>query len=73
MCWYTLAMKSDMRESTLTYDEALKRLEAIVAELEQAEALPMEQYKQRAEEAKALLACCQNHLQGLEEELLRVV
>lgn len=52
-----------------TYDEAVARLEAIVQELEQSEALPMTTYKARAEEAKKLLEQCQKHLNGIEEEL----
>lgn len=42
----------------MTYDEAIKRAEAIIAGLESAEALSMEEYKKAATEATALLKHC---------------
>ncbi|MBR4499498.1 MAG: exodeoxyribonuclease VII small subunit [Paludibacteraceae bacterium] len=42
----------------MTYDEAIKRAEAIIAGLESAEALSMEEYKKAAVEATALLKHC---------------
>ena len=42
----------------MTYHEAIKRAEAIIAGLESAEALSMEEYKKAATEATALLKHC---------------
>ena len=42
----------------MNYDEAIQKAEAIIAELEQAEALSMEEYKKKAAEAAALLNHC---------------
>ena len=39
----------------MTYDENIKRAEAIIAQLEASEALSMEEYKRLASEATALL------------------
>ena len=47
---------------TMTYDEAIKRVEALVQELEQAEALSMDVYQKKAEEAKKLLDYCETCL-----------
>jgi len=57
-------MKSD-----LTYDEAIARLEALVKELETAEALSMDTYKQKASEAKELITFCRAQLAGVEQDL----
>lgn len=46
----------------MNYDDALARIEAIVKELEQAQALSPEQYKQRADEARQLLDYCEQQL-----------
>ncbi|MBO7409291.1 MAG: exodeoxyribonuclease VII small subunit [Paludibacteraceae bacterium] len=43
----------------MTYDEAIARVEQIVKELEQSEALSMEVYKAKAKEAKELLDFCE--------------
>ena len=42
----------------MTYDEAIKRAETIIAQLESAEALSMDTYKRLAAEATALLKEC---------------
>jgi exodeoxyribonuclease VII small subunit len=42
----------------MTYDEAIKRIEQIVQELEQSEALSMDAYQEKAKEAKELLTFC---------------
>ena len=39
----------------MTYDEAIKRIEQIVSELEQSDALSMDSYQAKAKEAKELL------------------
>lgn len=48
-----------------TYDEALKRAEAIIAQLEQAEAISMDEYKRLAAESTALLKQCKNEISAL--------
>ncbi len=53
----------------MTYDDALKRLEAIVKELEASEALSMDAYQKKAVEAKRLLAFCQQQLSAWEEKM----
>lgn len=53
----------------MTYDEALHKIEAIVQELEQAEALPMSVYKEKASEAKKLLDFCEGEIVGMRKEL----
>lgn len=54
----------------MSYDEAIKRIEAIVKELEQSEALSMDVYKKKAQEAKELLDFCEKQLGVMEKELL---
>ena len=41
-----------MAKENNTYDQAIKRIEQIVTELEQAEALSMDSYQAKAKEAK---------------------
>ena len=53
----------------MNYDEAIKRLEAIVKELEQTTALNMETYQTKATEAKQLLAFCQKQLTDWEGKI----
>ena len=53
----------------MTYDEALKRIEQIVAELEQSEALSMDAYQAKAKEAKDLLNFCQMQLTDWEKKM----
>jgi len=53
----------------MTYDEALHKVEGIVRELEQSEALSMEVYKTKAKEAKDLLDFCEKQLGSMEKEL----
>jgi len=53
----------------MTYDEAIARVEAIVKELEQSEALSMDVYKQKAQQAKELLDFCEKQLGVMSEEL----
>ena len=54
----------------MTYDEAIGKVEAIVKELEQSEALSMDVYKKKAQEAKELLDFCEKQLGKMEKELL---
>lgn len=53
----------------MTYDEAIKRLEDIVQSMQATEALSMEDYKNKAQEAKQLIQFCQKQLTTLETEL----
>lgn len=47
----------------MTYDENIKRAEAIIAQLEASEALSMEEYKRLASEATTLLKECKKEIQ----------
>ena len=53
----------------MSYDQAIKRIEQIVSELEKTEALSVTAYKQKAEEAKQLLNFCESQLREMENEL----
>ena len=53
----------------LTYEQAMKRVEDIVRELEQTEALSVTTYRQKAEEAKELLRFCEAQLREMETQL----
>lgn len=65
----TYNMAKDKLTNGLTYDQAIKRVEQIVSELEQTEALSITVYKQKAEEAKQLLNFCESQLREMENEL----
>lgn len=51
------------------YDENIARAEAIVGQLEQAEALSMEEYKKLAAEATSLLGSCKAEIALLDREI----
>ena len=53
----------------MTYDEAIKKAEAIIAQLEQAEALSMEEYTRKASEANALLKHCKSLITEMHEHM----
>lgn len=53
----------------MNYDEAIARAEEIVRELEKAEALSMDTYKQRAEEVKKLLDYCEQQLRNEQKNI----
>ena len=53
----------------MTYDEAIKRIEQIVTELEQSDALSMDAYQAKAKEATELLTFCQTQLTDWEEKM----
>ena len=57
----------------MNYDEAIKCVEQIVSELEQSEALSMEEYQSKAKEAKDLLSFCQKQLTDWEEKMESIV
>ena len=46
----------------MSYDEKIKKAEAIIAQLEESEAISMEEYKRLAAEATALLESCKEEL-----------
>ena len=46
----------------MTYDEKIKKAEQIIAQLEQADAISMDEYKKMAAEATALLSECKEEL-----------
>lgn len=50
----------------MKYDEAIARAEAIISQLEQAEAISMEEYKRLAAEATALLKKCKEEVEGMD-------
>lgn len=56
-------------DNELTYEKAMARIQAIVSELEQTEALSVSVYKQKAAEAKQLLRYCEEQLVEMEHEL----
>jgi len=53
----------------MTYDEAVKQIEEIVKQLEQAEALSISEYKQKAEQARQLLSYCEQQVVQLDKEI----
>lgn len=53
----------------MTYDEAIKRIEQIINELEQSDALSMEAYQTKAKEAKELLSFCNSQLVDWEKKM----
>jgi len=53
----------------LTYEQAMKRVEDIIHELEQTEALSVTVYKQKAKEAEELMRFCEEQLTSMEREL----
>lgn len=56
------------KDNKMTYDEAIAKVEAIVKELEQTEALSMEVYNAKAKEAKDLLDFCAKQLDAYSSE-----
>lgn len=55
----------------MSYDEAIKRAEEIITQLEHAEALSMEEYKNKAAEATMLLKQCKAQIESLSQELTK--
>jgi len=53
----------------MTYDEKIQRAEQIIAQLESAEALSMDDYKKAAAEATALLKECRSLLAEMHEDM----
>ena len=57
----------------MTYDEAIKRIEQLVLELEATKAISMDAYLAKAKEAKELIVLCQNELIGWEKKMEAIV
>ena len=53
----------------MTYDEAIKQAETIIAQLEQSDVVSMEEYKRKASEATALLKQCRSLLAEMHEDM----
>lgn len=53
----------------MSYDEAIKRAEEIIAQLEKTEALGMDEYRRLASEATVLLKHCQKEIEGISASL----
>ena len=53
----------------MNYDENIKRAETIIAQLEQAEALGMDEYKRLASEATELLQQCKSEIDSMSQSL----
>ena len=49
----------------MNYDESIQKAEAIIAQWESSEALSMDEYKRRADEAEQLLKQCEKEVDGL--------
>lgn len=57
----------------MTYDEAIKRIEQIVQELEQSDALSMDAYQAKAKEANELLSFCEKQLTDWDKKMESIV
>ena len=57
----------------MSYDEAIKRIEQLVSELEQTKAISMDAYLVKAKEAKELLDFCQKELSSWEKKMENIV
>jgi exodeoxyribonuclease VII small subunit len=57
----------------MTYDEAIKRIEQLVQELEATKAISMDEYLAKAKEAKELIVFCQKELTGWEKKIGEIV
>lgn len=53
----------------MSYDENIKRAEQIIAQLEQTEAISLDEYKRLASEATALLKQCQSLLTEMHKDV----
>jgi len=58
------------KDNKINYDETIHQAERLVKELEQADALSMDVYKQKSTEVKHLLDLCEKQLTEMEKELL---
>ena len=51
----------------MTFDENIKKAEAIISQLEASEAISMDEYKRLAAEAAALLKACKEQLYSAQQ------
>lgn len=56
----------------MNFDEAIGRAETIIVQLEQAQALSMDEYKRLAGEATALLKQCKAEIDGMEQNFTNI-
>ena len=57
------------KESKWTYDAAMARVEEIIRQLENSEAIDLQEYKKPSQEAQKLLSFCRAEITKLEEQL----
>lgn len=57
------------KESKWTYDAAMARVEEIIRQLENSEAIGLQEYKKLSQEAQKLLSFCRVEITKLEEQL----
>ena len=53
----------------MSYDECIKKAEAIIAQLEQSEAISLDEYKRLAKEATGLLKQCKSLLAEMDKDV----
>jgi exodeoxyribonuclease VII small subunit len=56
----------------MNFDEAISKAETIIAQLEQAQALSMDEYTRMAGEATALLKQCKAEIDGMEQNSINI-
>jgi exodeoxyribonuclease VII small subunit len=64
--------EADLVAEDLSYEEAIKRLEEIVTQLERGE-IPLDQSMELFKEGMALAAFCSGKLQAMKEEMVKLV
>ena len=57
----------------MTYDDSIKRLQEIVRQLENGQAIGMDQYTKLADEAKQLIASCRQQLTNLDADITKIL
>ena len=58
---------------TMTYDQAMARLQEIVQQLENGQAISLDQYTKLAKEAKELIEYCRKQLTELDGEIKQIL
>ena len=61
-----------MQQNDLTYDAAMKRLEALTAEMESGQ-VPIEQLADKLKEAQRILAFCREQLTKADAEVKKLI
>lgn len=59
--------------NNMTYDESIKRLQEIVQQLENGQAVGMDQYTKLANEAKELIDFCRRQLTELDDQIQQIL